>query len=1045
MKRAIKITLISLAAILVLVVGAAIAIPILFKDQILATIKEETNNNLNAKVDFSDASLSLFRQFPNLTVRLSDLTIENIEPFAGIKLADVKSADITLDIMSVIRNEKPQRIKGINVDAPKINVYVLKDGRSNYDIVKPSTDTVATTAEPVDYSGFKISLDNYNITNADILYDDKSLGVFVAAKGVDHSGSGDFTIDVYDLDTKTEIDSLTVNYGGISYLKRAHATLDAIFNIDQTNSKYTLKDNALKLNELELNADGYVQLPDADNVNMDLTFSTPQNEFKNLLSMIPNAYIAGYENVKADGKFDLSGLVKGTYNGELEQYPAFQVDFVVANANVKYPDLPLGINNINTNININSPSSDFDDMVIDIPDFSMKLGNNPFKAIFNLKTPISDPDIDMDVEGVINLQELAQAFPMEGIQDLSGVIAADMSAKTRLSYIENQQYERVNMDGTFAITNMNYKGDGYPAIKINEAKAAFTPQNVRIDNFDAKLGKSDIKANGRVDNILAYFSPKKTMRGTMTVRSNYFDANEWAPTETTTEVKPNLPDSDATEETATASEPVEIFDRFDFTLDAVMKEIVYDEYKLENTVVRGNMKPNKLVANELSTKIGNSDFKASGVITNMFDYAFDNQTLGGDINFQSNLLDLNQFMVSEEASATPPATSLEGTATTSTEALDPILIPENINININADVDKLLYTNMVLNNLKGNLIVADQAVMIEEATANTLGGDVALSGGYDTQDPENPAFSIKFDLQKMDFQKSFNTFNTFQAVAPIGQFLKGTFNTSLIMDGKLGDDMMPDLSTLNVQGFLETINAVVQNFKPLQAIGNKLNIDYLKEAITIENTRNWFELKDGKVEVKEFDYKYKDIDMLIGGSHSLTQEIDYIVKAKIPRALLEKSNVGAAASAGFGQIVKEASRFGLNIKQSEFVNVQFDLTGSIKDPKVGLKLLGADGESVAASPADAAKDAAKQVVEDKIAEGKEQVKETTKLAVDSAKVVLGQKVEAAKDSLANKAKDLLNDQLGTAADSSATVDKIKEELEKFNPFKKKKKNGEGGN
>ncbi len=1041
MKRAIKITLITVAVLVVLILGTAIVIPFLFKDQVLTVIKETANKSLNAKMDFSDVSLSLLRSFPNLTVRLYDLTIDNIEPFDGIRLADVKSADITVDIMSIIRNENPVRIKAINVEQPRVNVYVLEDGRANYDIAKPSADTAAA-AEPTDLSAFRANLQRYSITDADILYDDKTLGAYVSIKGLNHSGSGDFTVDVYDLDTDTEIDSLTISYGGIMYLKRAHATLDAIFNVDQKNSRYTLKENALKVNELEVNADGFVQLVDSANIAMDLTFSTPQNSFKNLLSMVPNAYIAGYENVKADGQFDLGGWVKGTYNGDLEQYPAFQINLGVENANVKYPDLPLGITNINTKVNVNSPSSNFDDMVVDIPNFAMKLGSNPIKAVFNLKTPISDPDIDTQVDGVLNLKELAQAFPMDGINDLSGVIAANIEAKTRLSYIENKEYDRVNMDGVAEVTNLVYRDAVYPAIRINHARAAFTPQSVRVDNFDAKLGKSDLKASGKIDNILAYFSPKKTMRGTFTVRSNYFNVNEWIPAEEA--AGPTLP---ATDETATSEAPTEIFDRFDFTLNATLGKIVYDVYTLENTVVKGNMKPNKLVAQELSTNIGNSDIRASGVINNMFDYLFDNQTLSGEINLASNFLDLNQFMTEDGTAASAQSTATSTEVPSSNENLDPIVIPEKVNIDVNANLKKVRYTNLDLANVQGRLAVADQAVTLQDVTANTLGGKAGLSGGYDSKNPENPAFTMKIDLQSMDFQKSFNAFNTFQVLAPIGQFMKGTFNTSLIMDGKLGKDMMPDFTTLSAKGFLETLNAVIENFKPLQAIGNQFNLDYFKEEFKIANSKNWFEVKNGAVEVKDFDYKYKDIDMTIGGTHSIKQDMDYKIKAKIPRKLLEKTSIGATAGAALDQLSQEASKFGLNLKQSEFVNVQFNLTGNIKNPKVGMKFLGADGEIVAEeSPVTEAKKALKKGAEAKIEEGKQVVKETAEKAVDSLKTVAGQKIEAAKDTLTKKAEEMLRGKAGSIIDTTAKkeVDKIKEELEKFNPLKKKKKN-EGSN
>jgi hypothetical protein len=1031
MKRGIKITLITVAVLFGLIIVAAFAVPYLFKDQILVAVKDAANKSLNAKMDFSDVNLSLFRDFPDVSVRLENLKIRNVEPFEDIHLADVEAADVTVDLMSIIRNQKPWRIKYIGVTKPRINVFVLEDGRANYDIMKPTADTTTGTADEPS-GNFNIALDAYKIEDANLLYDDEMTGVVLSIKGLNHSGSGDFTETIYDLDTDTDVDSMSLTYGGIPYLKKAHTTLDAIFNIDQANRKYVLKDNTLKINELTLKADGFIQMPDTNNIVLDLKFSTPENDFKNLLSLIPNAYIAGYEKVKAEGTFELSGFAKGTYNAVDSTYPAFQVNLGVNNANIKYPDLPLGIANINTKVNVNSPTSNFDDLVVDVPNFAMTLGSNPIRAVFNLKTPISDPDVNTQIEGTLNLKELSQAFPMEGVNALTGIITADVDVKTRLSTIEAQRYDQVNMRGTMGIQGFNYKDAAYPAIRINNAQAAFTPENVRIQNFDAKLGKSDVKASGSIQNILAYFSPKKTMRGAFTVRSNYFDANEWMPQETApAETKPTLPAS------GTAGTQTEIFDRFDMTLDAELGQIVYDVYKLKNTVVKGHMKPNKLVAQQFSTVIGDSDVRASGTITNLFDYLFDNQTLGGNIAVQSKLMNLNQFMTTNGTTPPAPATTTEATPA-ATANMEPILVPENIDMTVRADVDKLVYTNLVVNDLIGKLLVKDQAVVIENATANTLGGKMAISGGYDTKDATNPTFNLKYDLQNMDFQRTFKAFNSFQVLAPIGAFIAGNFNTSLILDGTLGKDMMPKFSTLNAEGFLETINGIINNFKPLQAIGDQFNIDYFKEALTIKNTRNWFELKDGTVEVKEFDYQYKDIPMKIGGTHGLNQDINYIIKAKIPRKLIEKTGIGGKALAGLDLIKKEASKFGVNLANSEFVNVQFNLTGSIKKPNVGFKLLGTGGEGTAQTPAESVKDEIKQIGQAKIEEGKQVVKETAAKAVDSVKTVVKDKAEQAKDEVAKKAEEELKDRLGNRVDST-TKEEIKSHLDKFNPFKKKKK------
>ena len=71
---------------LVVLLGIGIAIPFLFKDKILAVVKKEVNKGINAKIEFSDVSLSLFRHFPKFSVRLENLKVTGIGNFEGIEL-----------------------------------------------------------------------------------------------------------------------------------------------------------------------------------------------------------------------------------------------------------------------------------------------------------------------------------------------------------------------------------------------------------------------------------------------------------------------------------------------------------------------------------------------------------------------------------------------------------------------------------------------------------------------------------------------------------------------------------------------------------------------------------------------------------------------------------------------------------------------------------------------------------------------------------------------------------------------------------------------
>ncbi len=1020
---------IGVGVFLLLFIAALIAIPFFFKDEILEEVKKTANEQLNAKVDFSGVDISLLRSFPSVSIGLNDYSITGIEPFEGVKLAAGESARITVDFWSAWNFGKvPLNIQSVTLDKPEINVIVLSDGRANYDIAKPSTDTTTTEMK------FEIQLQEYAINGGNIIYDDRQGGTYVKLTGLDHSGEGDFTQDIFDLDTKTEIAEMTAESGGIGYLKKAKVKLDAGFNIDMPNSKYTLRENDLRINDLQIKADGWVAMPTED-IDMDLKFSAPQSEFKSLLSMIPNAYTAGYDNVKADGTFKLDGTVKGKLTETA--YPAFNILLDIAGGNVKYPDLPLGISGINTNIKVNSPGSDLDQMLVDIAKFSLKIGSNPLEGYFKLRTPMSDPDVDTKIKGVLNLEELSKAFPMEGVKSLSGIINSDVAVKTSMSTIDKGDYANVDMSGTASIKNMNYAADGMPAINIGAMQMDFTPQHVNVPSFSMKMGKSDLSGSGKIDNILAYFSPDKTMKGSFTLRSNYFNANEW------------MTEEEALATTAPAPSPAaseKVFNRFDFTLDASVGKVDYDVYKIEDMVAKGNFTPNALTVSQLSGKLGQSDFNASGTMTNIWNYLFENETLGGNLSIRSSYMNLNQFMTEEGAAqtATPPA-----------EAAEPILVPDNIDMKVSADIATVIYDDMELKNMKGTLSVKNEEVRFDNLTANSLGGSMNIAGGYNTKNHEKPKFDFLMKLKNIDFQQAFAKFNTFQILAPIGKYLQGNFNTDLTMSSDLKKDLMPDIATITAKGLLETLNGKITLAKPLQEVGNKLNVDAFKK-LDLKNSKNWFKVENGAVLIDPFSHVVDGIKMDFSGSHKIVGDMDYKILAKIPRSKIGKNAIGAAANTGVDFLAGEASKLGLNVNAGEFYNVQINLGGTMDNPKVSFKVLGTEGvaETVKDAVVSKVKEEAQKELDKAKAEAEARLEAEKKKLEEAAKKEADRLAAEAKRKLEEEAKKKLDEKTRKAAEEAAkkaeeklgkeAKDKAKEALDKLkNPIKKDKKGGGG--
>jgi uncharacterized protein involved in outer membrane biogenesis len=344
---------------LLLAIGLIAALPLLFKDRIIATAKEQINNNILAEVDFTDVEVSVFRAFPHLSVSLEGLTVTGVDRFAGRPLAEIGSVTLTLDFWSLLANEGPLEIRSVELEQPKINILVLADGTANYDITIPDDDELEPeeSTEP----DLAVALQYYQITDGILRYEDRSLPMEVQIEGLQHEGQGNFTLSEYDLATNTEIAALDLSYDGLSYLKKARTDLDAVVHIDTESSTYTLKNNRLILNALELVADGSVQMAEED-IKLDFSFAAPSSDFKDLWSLIPNAYTADYDAVDISGSFRLEGLVQGTYNEST--YPAFRIQTTVEDGQVKYPDLPLPIRNIQADVDVNSPSADLDDMVV---------------------------------------------------------------------------------------------------------------------------------------------------------------------------------------------------------------------------------------------------------------------------------------------------------------------------------------------------------------------------------------------------------------------------------------------------------------------------------------------------------------------------------------------------------------------------------------------------------------------------------------------------------------------------------------------------------
>lgn len=563
MKKFIKVT----AIIILFFLAVIIIIPIAFKGKIVTAVKKAANESLNAKLEFSDLSVSLIRHFPNVSVSLDSLSITGFEPFEGDTLVSVPDFSLSINLMSVIKGSKYE-VKTVDINNARIYLRVLADGTANWDIMKEDTTAMADTlAEP---SQFDIALKRLTLDNALLVYNDESINTFVRAEGLDHTLRGDFTETITDLDTKTDIGRLFVDYEGVRYLSKAKASLDSKITADLDKYKFTFPDAHLFVNELEMLASGYFAMPD-EGFDMDIRFQAVKNEFRNFLSLIPAVYAKDFDKVKSSGTLAFTGYVKGQYTEKV--MPAFGINLDIANGMFRYPDLPGAVEDINIKAIIDNKTGDPDATVIDVPKFHLQMMQNPIDAVIHARTPVSDPYLDATVKGRIDLADVSKVYPLEKGDRLAGLVVADFAVKGNQSDAENQRFDEFQASGNVDISNLKYDSESFPeGISISTAKFELSPAAISMPVMNMVMGKNDISASGRISNYLAYAFDKGSLRGIMEMQSDYFNLNDFM-TEDSTDVQ----------DTASSNLTViEIPKNIDFRLNSSFKKVIYDQMELTN-------------------------------------------------------------------------------------------------------------------------------------------------------------------------------------------------------------------------------------------------------------------------------------------------------------------------------------------------------------------------------------------------------------------------------------------------------------------------------
>ncbi|NER18263.1 AsmA family protein [Spongiivirga citrea] len=595
MKKVLKI----LGILLVIVLAALIIIPIAFEDKILNAVKDNINKNLNAELSFVDVDLSLLSSFPNASLSLEDVALTNFEPFKGDTLIAAKEISIDMGLMQLFKDASSQiKVNTLHIDEAFVNVKVDSLGNANYDIAKKtSASDIEQETESTSSEAFVFDIENYEIKNSRIHYYDKVSHISLDLVDFNHSGQGSFSENESKLDTKT---TAIASFGldETQYLNNNQIDLDAVIGLDLKNSKYSFLENQMMINQLPLKFDGFVDVND-DNQEIDITFSTPKSEFRNFFALIPKEYAKNIEGISTRGDFKLEGSIKGVSDDKT--IPKMDISMKSSNASFKYPDLPKTVKDINIDAAVKNETGKLADTYVRIGALDFSIDADRFTSKGTIKQLLSNPLIIASLKGKIDLDKIAQAYPMPENNELKGSIRADLSTSFDMNAIEKGQYERIKSQGTAEVSDFLYASDDVVnPITIKDATINFKNADYELASFNATSGSSDISAKGSIDNLYGYLFSDKKLKGNFTINSNKFVVSDFM-----------VADEEATtsENSGSDSEKEESLDHLkipaflDVELQANANSVVYDNLNLKNVSGTVQLKDEKAILKEVKSKL----------------------------------------------------------------------------------------------------------------------------------------------------------------------------------------------------------------------------------------------------------------------------------------------------------------------------------------------------------------------------------------------------------------------------------------------------------
>lgn len=514
MNRILKSFLVLLAVLIVLAGGLILYI---YSNQSLVTdyFLKKANEQLRARISIGQIDMELFEQFPNVSLDLRDVRID--DPEKGKKhLLDAQHVYIGFNVYDIL--SRTYHIRLITFDSGSCNLFTDRKGRSNYEIFKESTDTV-TANTPGNAQSLFVKLTKVQLHNVKINYVNQQSEQHYSALAKDVELSGSFSDAQHELSCKGELFTEKVQVGSMHFLKDKKVELDLALVAEQQKGLYRIRKGALRVDELQLELQGSIRNNPKD-IFTDLQFSARQLSITGLLSLLPFKMDA-LGDYQSSGDIYFKGTIKGTSSAKAQ--PLVRIDFGISNGRLKRASTGLDIDRIHCRGHFES-GKNLQQAFLELKDLSVHAQESSMMgdlSIRNFKASV----IDAQLDGLIKTKQLISLLNNPNIESADGEVQFNVTLKGRLDDFTNKNnWQRTHAAGNFNMELQHVRLKGAKEIESLHAALMLDHNDIDIAMFECKMQQSDVNVHGKLVNVIPYLLlDGQKLEADITYRSDYVD------------------------------------------------------------------------------------------------------------------------------------------------------------------------------------------------------------------------------------------------------------------------------------------------------------------------------------------------------------------------------------------------------------------------------------------------------------------------------------------------------------------------------------------